>query len=90
MDIEGLQRLFDWLVSRRTILWIFASSVFGAYVVSLEAALLESVDYYGPMRVFTTAQLANMVLPGPDCDLRLDCRFRSSIVRTTQTPSRPW
>ncbi len=63
MDIEGLQRLFDWLVSRRTILWIFASSVFGAYVVSLEAALLESVDYYGPMRVFTTAQLANMVLP---------------------------
>jgi hypothetical protein len=37
--------------------------VFGAYVVSLEAALLESIGYYGPMGIFTTGYLSNMVLP---------------------------
>jgi hypothetical protein len=63
MDNQDLRRLFAWLVSGRAILWIFASCVFGAYVVSLEAALLESTGYYGPMNVFTTGQLANMVLP---------------------------
>jgi hypothetical protein len=63
MDNHDLRRLFAWLVSGRAILWIFASCVFGAYVGSLEAALLESTGYYGPMNVFTTGQLANMVLP---------------------------
>jgi hypothetical protein len=63
MDSQDLRSLFEWLASGRVILWIFASCVFGAYVVSLEAALLESIGYYGPMRIFTTGYLANMVLP---------------------------
>ena len=63
MDSQELRRLFAWVVSGRATLWIFASCVFGAYVVSLEAALLESTGYYGPNEVFTTGQLANMVLP---------------------------
>jgi hypothetical protein len=63
MDSQELRRLFEWLTSGRAILWIFASCVFGAYVVSLEAALFESIGYYGPMRIFTTGYLSNMVLP---------------------------
>ena len=63
LDNRKLRGIFEWLTSGRTILWIFASSVFGAYVVSLIAALCESIGYYGPMRVFTTGGLANMVLP---------------------------
>ena len=63
MGTASLRQLFVWPISGKVIYWIFASFVFGAYVVSLEAAFLESIRYYGPMRIFTTAYLANMVLP---------------------------
>jgi len=54
---------FEQVASVQAILCIFAVCVFGAYVVSLLAALFESVGWYGPMRVFTTGYLSNMVLP---------------------------
>jgi hypothetical protein len=63
MDNPDLHKVFEWLTSWRTILWVYASCVFGAYGVSLVAGLSESIGYYGPMRVFTTGGLSNMVLP---------------------------
>lgn len=61
---SDLRDLLTWLVSVRIVGWIFASLVFGGYVVSLEAALLQSTGFYGGVTLYLVlAYLANMVMP---------------------------
>jgi hypothetical protein len=61
---SDLRDLFAQLVSVRIVAWIFASLVFGGYVISLEAALLQSTGFYGGVAFYLVlAYLANMVMP---------------------------
>jgi hypothetical protein len=61
---SDLRSFLAWLVSVRIVGWFFASLVFGGYVISLEAALVQSTGFYGgPTCYVILAFLANMVMP---------------------------
>ena len=50
-------------ISLRNVGWVFASLVFGGYVVSLVAALLQPATNYGITVYIISSYLANMVFP---------------------------
>lgn len=61
---SDLRDLLAQVVSVRVVAWIFASLVFGGYVISLVAALLQSTGFYGGVAFYLVlAYLANMVMP---------------------------